>query len=78
MWVVEEDMAAPAKVQEFYQSHPGVPGRIQSVAFDSLMSRASRTQQPRRGGDVRGRPISNSQPNLNQFIQSLKLSSEDN
>src|SRR3979490_1567522 len=48
-WVAEEDMAAPAKVREFYQSHPGAPRQVQSMAFESLMSRASRTQHPRRG-----------------------------
>src|SRR3979490_2977931 len=63
-WVAEEDMAAPAKLREFYQSHPGAPRRIRSMAFESLMSRASRTQHPRRGGDVRGPPISNSEPSL--------------
>src|SRR3979490_2595210 len=57
-WVAEEDMAAPAKVREFYQSHPGAPRRIRSMAFELLMSRASRMQHPRRGGDVRGTPIS--------------------
>ena len=61
-WVEEEDMAAPAKVWEFYQSHPGASRRIQSMAFESLMSRASRTQHPRRGGDVRGPPISTPEP----------------
>src|SRR3979490_2131693 len=61
-WVAEEDMAAPAKVREFYQLHPGAPRRIWSMAFELLMSRASRTQHPRRGGDVRGPPISNSKP----------------
>src|SRR3979490_2612165 len=62
-WVAEEDMAAPAKVREFYQSHPGASRRIRSIAFESLMSHASRTQHPRRGGDVRGPPIST--PELN-------------
>src|SRR3979490_2695002 len=66
-WVAEEDMAAPAKVQEFYQLHPGAPRRIRSMAFKSLMSRASRTQHPRRGGDVRGPPISNSELSPRQF-----------
>ena len=28
MWVAEEDMAAPAKVQKFYQLHPGAPRSI--------------------------------------------------
>ena len=49
-WVAEEDMAAPAKVQEFYQSHLGAPRWIRSMAFESLMYHASRTQHSRRGG----------------------------
>ena len=60
-WVAEEDMAAPAKVREFYQSHLGAPRQIHSMAFESLMCHASRTQQSRRGGDVRGPPISNTE-----------------
>ena len=59
--MAEEDMAAAAKVREFYQSHPGAPRRIRSVASNSLMSCASRTQQPRRGGDVRGQPVPDSE-----------------
>jgi hypothetical protein len=66
-WVAEEDMAAPAKVREFYQSHPGAPRWIRSMAFESLMCRASRMQQSRRGGDVRGTPVSNTKPSPRQF-----------
>src|SRR3979490_1201062 len=61
-WVTEEDMAAPAKVREFYQSHLGAPRRVRLMAFELLMSRASRMQHPRRGGDVRGPPISTPKP----------------
>src|SRR3979490_492335 len=61
-WVAEEDMAAPAKVREFYQSHPGAPRRIRSMAFESLMPRASRMRPPRRGGDGGGPPISTPEP----------------
>ena len=75
MWVPEEDMATPRKVEEFYAVHPGAPSKIQTAAFDSLMSRALRVQQSRRGGDVRGTP----QPNSNQTseLHEPSLSSED-
>ena len=56
-WVLESDIAAPDKIQEFYNAHPGAPRRICSVAFHSLISRALRTQHARRGGDVRGWPV---------------------
>ena len=69
-WVAEEDMAAPAKVREFYQSHPGAPRQIRSMAFESLMSRASRMQHPRRGGDVRGPPISIPEPSPRRSTRS--------
>src|SRR3979490_1216840 len=68
-WVAEEDMAAPAKVQEFYQLHPGAPRRILSMAFDSLVSHVSRTQHSREGGDVRGQPIPNTEPRPNSPTQ---------
>jgi hypothetical protein len=48
-WVPEQDVSAPDKLREFYRTHPGAPRRIRSVAFQSLMSRASRTQHPRGG-----------------------------
>src|SRR3979490_1012308 len=69
-WVAEENMAAPAKVREFYQSHPGAPRQIRSMAFESLMSRASRMQHPRRGGDVRGPPVSIPKPSPRQSTRS--------
>ena len=65
MWVAEEDMAAPAKVQEFYQLHPRAPWRIQYMAFDSLVSRALRMQHSREGGDVRGQPVPSTKPRPN-------------
>ena len=48
-WVPEQDVAAPDKLCEFYQIHPGAPRRIHPMAFQSLMSHASRTQHARRG-----------------------------
>src|SRR3979490_3110203 len=61
-------MVAPAKVQELYQLHPGAPQRIRSMAFDSLVSRASRMQHSREGGDVREqlRPNGPTQTPINQ------------
>ena len=53
-WVVEEDVAVPRKVRDFYALHPEAPWKIQALAFESLVSHASRTQHPRKGGDVRG------------------------
>lgn len=49
-WVEEKDVAALAKVQEFYVSHLGAPQKIQILAFESLLSHASRMQHSRRGG----------------------------
>ena len=57
-WVPEQDVMAPDKLHEFYRIHPGAPCCIRSMAFQSLMSHASRMQHARRGGDVRGCPIS--------------------
>ena len=48
-WVPEQDVAAPDKLCEFYQIHPGAPRQIRSMAFQSLMSHALRTQHARRG-----------------------------
>ena len=48
-WILESDIAAPDKIQEFYSTHPGAPQRIRSVAFHSLVSRTSRTQHTRGG-----------------------------
>ena len=42
-WVPEQDVTAPDKLHEFYQIHPGAPHQIHSMAFQSLMSHASRT-----------------------------------
>ena len=48
-WVSEQDVVAPDKLHEFYQIHPGALRQIHLVAFQSLMSRASRMQHARRG-----------------------------
>ena len=48
-WVSESDIAAPDKIREFYNAHPGAPQQICSVAFHPLVSRASRTQHARGG-----------------------------
>ena len=48
-WIPESDIAAPDKIQEFYNTHPGAPWQICSVAFHSLVSHASRTQHARGG-----------------------------
>ena len=48
-WVSEQDVAAPDKLCEFYQTQPGAPRWICSMAFQSLMSCASRTQHARGG-----------------------------
>ena len=48
-WVPEQDVTAPDKLREFYRIHPGAPRRICSMAFQSLMSHASRMQHARRG-----------------------------
>ena len=46
-WEVEGDVTAPKKVQEFYQRNPGAPHRIRSLAFQSLVNHAVRTQHLR-------------------------------
>ena len=46
-WVPEQDVTALDKPREFYQIHPGAPHWIRSMAFQSLMSHASRMQPPR-------------------------------
>ena len=48
-WVPEQDVAAPDKPCGFYRIHPSAPCQIHSMAFQSLMSHASRTQHARRG-----------------------------
>ena len=48
-WVLESDIAAPDKIQEFYNAHPSAPWQIRSVAFHSLISHALRTQHARGG-----------------------------
>ena len=53
-WIPEEDLAAPARLREFYATHLGTPWRVHSVAFQSLSFHASRMQHPRRVGDIRG------------------------
>src|SRR3979490_563955 len=69
-WVAEEEMAAPPKVREFSQAHRVTPRLIRSMAVESLMSRASRTQHPRRGGDVRRPPASLPTPRPRQSARS--------
>ena len=48
-WVSEQDVMALDKLHEFYQIHPGAPCQIRSMAFQSLMSHASRMQHARWG-----------------------------
>ena len=48
-WVPKQDVAAPDKLCKFYQIHSGALYQIHSMAFQSLMSHASRTQHARRG-----------------------------
>ena len=48
-WIPESDIAAPDKIREFYNAHPGAPRQIHSVAFHSLVSHTLRTQHARRG-----------------------------
>ena len=48
-WVPEQDVTALDKLREFYQIHPGALHQIRSMAFQSLMSHASRMQHARRG-----------------------------
>ena len=48
-WIPESAIAAPDKIQEFYNTHPGAPRRIRSVAFHSLVSHVSRMQHARGG-----------------------------
>ena len=48
-WVLESDIAAPDKIQEFYNAHPSALWQIRSVAFHSLISHALRTQHARGG-----------------------------
>ena len=54
LWLPEEDLTAPARLWEFYTTHPGTPWQVHSMAFQSLSFCTSRMQHPRRGGDVRG------------------------
>ena len=48
-WVLEQDVAAPDKLHEFYWIYPGALCWIHSMAFQSLMSHALRMQHARRG-----------------------------
>ena len=48
-WVPELDIAAPDKIQEFYNAHTDAPWWIHSVAFHSLVSHPSRMQHVRGG-----------------------------
>ena len=48
-WVSEQEVMAPDKLHKFCWIHPGAPCWIHSMAFQSLMSHASRTQHARRG-----------------------------
>ena len=36
LWVSENDVSAPEKVREFYDTHPGAPQQIHLAAFHSL------------------------------------------
>jgi hypothetical protein len=51
-WVNEKDLHAPELVEAFYQKNPGAPRRIRCLTTDF-----ARSLVPRRGGDVRGRPL---------------------
>jgi hypothetical protein len=51
-WVTEKDLHALELVEAFYQKNPGAPRRIQCLTQDF-----ARLLVPRRGGDVRGRPL---------------------
>ena len=73
-WIPEEDLAAPARLWEFYATHPGAPQQVHLVAFQSLALHASRTQHPRRGGDVRRQPISEV-PEVPKQLQASKVHS---
>ena len=68
-WVLESDIAAPDKIQEFYTAHPGAPWQIHSVAFHSLISHASMTQHAR-GGVMSGGNLF-SAPKLSQSSAKL-------
>ena len=48
-WVLEQDVMVPDKLHEFYWIHSGAPRQMCSMAFQSLMSHASRMQHTRRG-----------------------------
>jgi hypothetical protein len=53
----------PKLVAEFYSTHPGAPHHIRRALFDYISFRSSLEHcaglsLPRRGGDVRGPPIS--------------------
>ena len=48
-WVLELEIAAPDKIREFYNVHPGALWQICSVVFHSHVSHASRMQQARGG-----------------------------
>ena len=78
-WIPESDIAAPDKIQEFYNAHPGAPRWIRSVAFHSLISRASRTQHARRGvmsGDDLFSAPKTSQSLSNSDLRHLRHSSD--
>ena len=70
-WILESDIAAPDKIQEFYNVHPGAPWHIHSVAFYSLVSCTSRMQHAR-GGVMSGDDLF-SAPKLSQSFANSDL-----
>ena len=78
-WVPESDIAAPDKIREFYNAHPGAPWQIHSVAFHSLISCASRMQHARGGvmsGDNLFSALKLSQSSANSNLGHLQHSSD--
>ena len=81
-WVPEQDVTAPDKLCEFYRIHPGALCRIHSMAFQSLMSHASRMQHARRGvrsGDTPSHTsaVPDSTPPLGRNSTPLRFSSQN-
>ena len=70
-WIPESDIAAPDKIQEFYNAHPGVPWQIRSMAFHSLVSHALRMQHAR-GGVMSGDDLF-STPKTSQSLSNSNL-----
>ena len=51
-WVSERDLHAPELIDSFYQRNPDAPRYVRI-----LQRNFTRSFSPRRGGDVRGRPL---------------------